>query len=200
MKAESGRKLYSIKETYIIAYNVIISVQDFRRAKKEKLLSDQFIERIMLAVTEVNGCVICSYAHTKMALESGMENEEIESMLAGTIDGVSAGEMPAIMFAQHYADYRGKPTKEAWERIVDIYGLPRAKGILAAIRFIMFGNSLGIAWSSFVNRFRGKPDERSTLLYELGMVFSTIFLIIGASIHALVAKLIFRVPVITFKS
>ena len=45
--------------------------------KKERQLSEHFIERIMLAVTEVNGCAVWSYAHTKMALEAGMTNEEI---------------------------------------------------------------------------------------------------------------------------
>jgi AhpD family alkylhydroperoxidase len=37
----------------------------------------------MLAVTEVNGCEMCSYAHTKMALEAGLSNDEIQQMLAG---------------------------------------------------------------------------------------------------------------------
>lgn len=35
---------------------------------KSKLLSKRFIERLQLAVTEVNGCPACSYQHTKMAL------------------------------------------------------------------------------------------------------------------------------------
>ncbi|WP_256205872.1 carboxymuconolactone decarboxylase family protein [Carnobacterium iners] len=39
------------------------------------------MERIMLAVTQVNGCSVCSYTHTKMALEVGMKSEKIKNIL-----------------------------------------------------------------------------------------------------------------------
>ncbi|MFA7136802.1 MAG: carboxymuconolactone decarboxylase family protein, partial [Bacteroidales bacterium] len=51
--------------------------------RKPKLLDPHFIERLQLAVTEVNGCAACSYQHTQMALEQGMSNEEITSFLSG---------------------------------------------------------------------------------------------------------------------
>ena len=73
MKILPGRKLYSITETYHILYDGLRTMKYLSEAKKEDLLDKQFIERIMLAVTEVNGCAICSYAHTRMALESGNE-------------------------------------------------------------------------------------------------------------------------------
>jgi AhpD family alkylhydroperoxidase len=90
----------------------------------------------MLAVTEVNGCAICSYAHTKKALEIGMRNEEIKKMLAGVIDDVPVHEVAAVMFAQHYTDTRGNPTRESWQSIVEIYGISKAKGILGSVRSI----------------------------------------------------------------
>lgn len=197
MRKLPGRKLYSLKESYVITYLAFLSVPKFRNAKKQGLLNEQFSERIMLAVTEVNGCEICSYAHTKMALEAGMSNEEIQNMLAGTSTDVPKDEMPAVMFAQHYADYRGRPTREAWERIVEIYELPKAEGILGAARIMMLGNTYGVAWSSFFNRFQGNPDKRSSLLYELGMVLCTLVFILIALIHALLANL-FRTPLIRF--
>src|SRR5690625_6346011 len=79
----------------------------------------------MLAVTEVNGCEICSYGHTKYALEQGMSNEEIKSFLTGNPENISSDEMPAIIFAQHYADTKGHPSEEAWNRIVQEYGKDR---------------------------------------------------------------------------
>lgn len=184
MSETVGKKLFSIKEAYIIAYSAFCSMPEFRHAKINKLLNQQFIERIMLAVTEVNGCAVCSYAHTKMALEAGMSNEEIQKMLAGINDDVHTEEMPAIMFAQHYADYRGHPSENSWERVVDEYGLQKAKGILGAIRIIMMGNAYGIPWSSFFYRFKGKPDKRSNLIYELGIIFSSIFFMPVALIHS----------------
>ncbi len=186
-----GRRLYSIKESYVITYVAFRSMPKLRYAKKHDLLSQQLIERIMLSVTEVNGCDICSYAHTKMALEAGMTNEEIQKMLGGIKDNVPPDEMPAVMFAQHYADCRGRPSKESWERVVEVYGLPKANGILSSIRIIMMGNAYGVPWSSFFNRFKGKPDKRSNLLYELGMVFCSIIFMPVALIHGLIA-IIFR--------
>ena len=189
MKNNSGRELYSLKESYIITYKAFSSIRMLSSAKKKGLLSPQFIERIMLAVTEVNGCEVCSYAHTKMALEAGMSNEEIKNMLAGTSEDAPVDEMPGIMFAQHYADYRGKPTEESWNRVVDIYGLEKANGILGAIRIIMLGNAYGIPWSSFFNRFKGKGDKRSNIFYEIAMIIASIIFIPIGLIHFLLARL-----------
>ncbi len=124
------------------------------------------IERIMLAVTGVNDCAVCSHGHARMALEAGMSSEEIRDLLAGVMDDVPAGDVPAVLFAQHYADSRGNPSKESWERIVELYGLSRARGILGAVRMIMVGNTYGIPMGSFINRFRRSPDPRSSLPYR----------------------------------
>ena len=66
---------------------------------KSQLLSSQFIKRLQLAVTEVNGCAICSYQHTKMALKQGMSNEEISSFLNGDNTFIKPEEAKAIIFA-----------------------------------------------------------------------------------------------------
>lgn len=191
---ELGKKLYSVQESYWILYNGMRTIKYVLKAKKNTNLSPKFIERIMLAVTEVNDCTICSYAHTKMAIESGMSNEEIQNMLSGVIDDVPADEVAAVMFAQHYADTRGTPTLESWRCIVEIYGISKAKGILGSIRTIMIGNTYGIPWSSFFNRLRGNPDQRSSLLYEISMILSTILIPISF-IHALISDL-FKKPII----
>lgn len=198
MKINLGRKLYSVPEAYWILYKGLCTVKHLFKAKRSRELNPDFIERIMLAVTEVNGCAICSYAHTKMALEAGMSNEEIQNMLSGVFDNVPTEEMAAIMFAQHYADCRGNPSQESWEQIVELYSSSKAKGILGAIRMIMIGNTYGIPWSSFFNRFKGKPDERSNVLYEISMITASIVFTPIAIVHALISKL-FRVPIISFE-
>lgn len=168
------------------------------RARKKKDLSPMFIERIMLAVTEVNDCAICSYAHSKWALESGMSGEEIQNMIRGIIDDVPSDQIAAVMFAQHYADTRANPTPVSWRRIVKIYGINKALGILGSIRLIMIGNTYGILWSSIFNRLRGKADGRSSLRYEISMILGIILIPISI-IHALISDLS-RKPVISFKS
>ena len=196
VETKFGKNLYSVQESYWIFYKGIRTMKYMFKAKRKKELSPKFIERIMLAVTEVNCCAICSYAHTKKALESGMSNEEIQNMLSGVIDDVPTSEIAAVMFAQHYADTRGNPTRESWQRIVEIYGISKANGILGSIRSIMIGNAYGIAWSSFLNRLRFRSDQRSNLKYELSMILGTILIPISL-IHALVSNL-FRIPIIKF--
>lgn len=197
MKIESSRKLYSFKEAYIITLQALRTMPQFRRSKRIGEIDQQLIERIMLAVTEVNGCMICSYAHAKMALEAGLSNVEIQNMLAGISDNIPSEELQAIMFAQHYADSRGNPSKESWERIIETYGLSKAKGILGAIRMIMMGNVYGIPWGFFLSRIKGKPDQRSSLFYELGFMIASIFFLIFAFVHALISNF-FRVAIIRF--
>lgn len=194
---EFGRKLYSVSESYWIFYNGLRTMKYMLKAKRNEELSSKFIERIMLAVTEVNDCLICSYAHTKRALESGMTNEEIQKILAGVTEDVPADEVAAVMFAQHYADTRGHPTKESWQRIVETYGNSRAIGILGSIRTIMIGNTYGIPWTSFFNRFRGKSDPRSTVSYEVSMILSSIVFAPVSLIHALISDLLGK-PIISF--
>jgi AhpD family alkylhydroperoxidase len=185
-----GKKLYSVRESYWIFYHGIRTMHYMFRAKKKGEITSKFIERIMLAVTEVNECAICSYAHTRRALETGMTSEEIQGMLTGILDHVPDEEVAGVMFAQHYADTRANPTHESWERIVEIYGLSTAQGILGAIRTIMIGNTYGIAFSSFFNRFRGRADPRSSLRYELGLLLSAVVVVPVAVVHAVVSVLI----------
>ena len=192
-----GRKLYSVKESYWISYQGIRTMKYMFRAKKNHELSSKFIERLMLAVTEVNQCSICSYAHSKRALESGMSNEEIQKMLSGVMDDVPPGELAAVMFAQHYADTRGHPNTKSWQRIVEIYGITKARGILGSIRMIMIGNTYGIPWSSFFNRLRGRADPRSSFQYEVSMMLGTALIPISF-IHALLSDL-FKRPIMDLK-
>lgn len=193
------KKQYTIKEFYNILHKGIRTFKYLKRNKKSGQLSDQFIKRIMLAVTEVNGCEVCSYAHTKTALEMGMSEQEIKQILTGEIDDTPAEEIKAIMFAQHYADTKGQPTKQSWEQIVHTYGEEKAMGILGAVRMIMVGNSYGIALSAFKSRMKGERIQKSSLAYELSMLLSIIPLLPVAMIHAVVLKL-FKRPVINFES
>ena len=158
--------------------------------RKGKLLDEQFIERLHLAVTEVNGCAACSYQHTKMALRQGMSNEEICSFLSGDNNFIKPEEVKAIMFAQHFADSRGLPKKYAYDTIVKEYGKTKAGIILGACQVILAGNMYGIPFSAFQSRLKGKTYKDSTLFYELGMLIAGIVCIPVALVHGLLKALI----------
>src|SRR5690554_6895848 len=107
---------------------------------KSNLVDKKFIERLQLAVTEVNGCPACSYQHTKMALREGMSNEEISSFLSGQEEYVKPEEAKAIIFAQHFADSRGYPKQYAFDSIVQEYDEEKSQVIISAAQVMIAGN------------------------------------------------------------
>ena len=193
----SGKKLFSVFELYRIMTLAFRSIPLLKKAKAAGKMDKAFLERIMLAVTEVNGCAMCSYYHTKVALEEGFRAEEIRAMLGGDFADVPEEQLSGVLFAQHYADQRGKPSRESWDRIIAHYGEIGAYGILAVTRMIMMGNATGIPAGSFILRFRGKADPRSNVFYELGMMLALLVFLPIAGITALMLNLL-RVPIIRF--
>lgn len=194
MKAP-GKPLFSLFEFYQIMTLAFRSVPLLKRAKAEGKMNHAFLERIMLAVTEVNGCAMCSYYHTKVALEAGFSETEIRNMLGGELSDVPAGELEGVLFAQHYADTRGKPSTESWQRLAEVYDETGAGGVLAVTRMIMLGNAVGIPSGSFLNRFRKRADPRSNLLYEIAMMLALIVYVPFAGLTALLLNL-FRAPIL----
>lgn len=171
-------------------YNGMRSVPYLHRNRKYNIISPELTERIMLAVTEVNGCDVCSYAHTKMALETGMSKEEITNILSGSMEDIPPDEIKSIIFAQYYADARGNPSKESWNNLVMEYGPNKSYTILASVRMIMMGNALGIPWSSFFKRLKGKKDVRSSFLYELQIIILGSILFPVAAVNAVLSSII----------
>ena len=186
----SGKKLFSVLELFQIMTLALRSIPLLKRAKTAGQMDKAFLERIMLAVTEVNGCAMCSYYHTRVALEEGFRAEEIRAMLGGNFADVPKEQLGGVLFAQHDADERGKPTRESWARIVSEYGETGAGGILAVTRMIMMGNAIGIPSGSFLLRFRGKADPRSNVFYELVMMLAMVVFLPTAGITALIGNLL----------
>ncbi|MBJ2175686.1 carboxymuconolactone decarboxylase family protein [Aureibaculum sp. A20] len=157
---------------------------------KSKRVDTDFVKRLQLAVTEVNGCAICSYGHAKMALRLGMSGKEINSFLGGDKHFIKPKEAIAILFAQHYADSRGYPKKYAYDAIIKEYGEQEARIILSVVQIITVGNMLGIPFSAFQSRLKGKPYKDSSLFFEIGTLIISIFLLPIAFIHGVLRALI----------
>jgi AhpD family alkylhydroperoxidase len=184
------KRKFNLGELYHSFIFVPVAISKLRKNNKSKLLDEQFVERLQLAVTEVNGCAVCSYQHTKMALRQGMSNEEICSFLSGDNNFIKPEEVKAIMFAQHFADSKGLPKKYAYDTIVKEYGKTKASIILAACQVIIVGNMVGIPLSAFQSRLKGKIYKGSTLFYELGMLIAGIVCLPIAIVHGLLRTLI----------
>ena len=192
-----GKPLFSLLESYRIVYLALRTVPHMMRGEKTGVLSAALRERLMMAVTEVNGCAMCSYYHAQMALEMGMDGEEIRRMLNGELRDVPEEEMTAVLFAQHYADTRGKPDAAAWDKLRAAYGQPAALAMLGAIRGIMMGNAYGIPAGSLLQRLgvkRFQTDSRSTPWYEISILLSAVVFLPAALLHTLIARVL-RLPV-----
>lgn len=150
--------------------DLIAHVDDMRLAILQRRLSRAFAEKIMLAVTQVNGCRYCSYAHARMALKAGIDAEELRHLMHGDFQSVDPTELVAVMFAQHYAEQRDQIDPVAWQQLVDTYGLDMARSVMAYIRMITMANLLGNTFDAVLSRFVGRPAPDSRLLEEIGVL------------------------------
>ena len=64
------KRLYGPKEFFRQLSDLLLNIKDMRTAVYIKRVSSMFSERIMMAVTEVNGCRYCSNFHTRVALRA----------------------------------------------------------------------------------------------------------------------------------
>jgi AhpD family alkylhydroperoxidase len=108
-----------------------------------ELVSPAFRERLMLAVTAVNGCRYCSYYHAKEALKTGLPEAEIRAMQDGIVDNAPAEELTALLYAQHWAESNAHPDPDVRQKLIDTYGVAQTNAIDAVLRIIRMGNLLG---------------------------------------------------------
>lgn len=183
------RKKYSISQLYRAILLGYVSFPWMVKNKKEKRVDAKLIERLMLATTEVNGCEVCSYAHTQMALKEGFSQDEINAFLSGSNAYVMEEEAIAILYAQHVADTMGNPDPITYDRLIDIYGSTKAAIMKSAIMIMMMGNIAGIPLSALLRRLKGKPYINSSLGYEIGMLLIQPVFMIAAIPHALLLSM-----------
>jgi AhpD family alkylhydroperoxidase len=125
------------------SWSLVQSRSRIRLVMRSKTISAEFRERLMLAVTEVNHCRYCSYAHTKMALKSGVNQQEISWILDHNIQGCPEEEIPAIIYAQHWAETDGRPESEIRKSVINRYGTVKVEMIEVVLRMIRTANLAG---------------------------------------------------------
>lgn len=197
MPQEFYKKHYSLPECYTTMVKGIRTIKHLRKSKKSNEIDSAFIERIMLAVTEVNGCEMCATGHTKVALASGISASEINLILLGDTKTISKEDSTAILFSKEYANNKGLVEAKLWQSVIDSYGQSKALGILGAIRMIMIGNIYGMSLGALQNRFKGNPIKNSKFFHELTVTLSFIIFLPISIIHGLLLNL-FRVTIISF--
>ena len=156
------KRIYSSPWEFFSAIKgVVIHLGDIKTAARSGRIDHAFAEKIMLAVTQVNDCRYCVYAHTKAALKQGVSESEIARIGAGELSQFPEEQAIALYFGQHYAETNGHPDPQAWQRVIDYYGEGKANDIMSYIRMIMVGNLLGNTFDAFIYRLTGRLSSPS---------------------------------------
>jgi len=123
-----------------------------RAVMKGATLDPAFRERLMLAVTEVNGCRYCQRAHARLALTAGLSESDVAELATGSLGGSPPEQVPALLYAQHWTETGGQPDPEARRRILEVYGPAQTEAIETALRVIRVGNLAGNTWDGLLYR------------------------------------------------
>ncbi len=160
-------KIYNLKLLIKDMGFLIINIPQYLKAFRNKSIPKSFSEKIMLVITAVNGCRYCSWFHAKQALSSGMNETEIKGILDLQFHTNAAeNEIPALLYAQNYAETDRNPDKEISDRLLKFYGEKTSGDINLYIRAIFVGNLCGNTFDAFLSRFRGIKAETSNVFFE----------------------------------
>lgn len=115
-----------------------------KKAMSGELISEAFRERLMNVVTEVNDCRYCRSFHLSQASEAGVSKEELMQLTSGMISkDTPEDEIPAILYAQHWAEQNAQPDEEHVKKLKKHYTEPVVEAIQIILRMIRSGNLLG---------------------------------------------------------
>ena len=160
---------------------LIARVPALVRAMRNPDIGHAFMEKILIVVTAVNGCTYCTWFHARQAVTSGMSDDEIRAMFDLQFEAsATEHELPALLFAQHYAETNRTPDPEMGARLDDFYGETTASDIMLLIRVIFFANLLGNTFDAFPNRLEGRKAENSSAVFELLFFLATFWLMLPA--------------------
>ena len=167
MKKYFDRKIYTFRLLLSDLVFFLRNTGNIIAAMRNKELGKVFMEKVMTVVTAVNGCTYCTWFHAKQAVTSGISETEVQNMLNLQFEtDASDFEVPALLYAQHYAETNRNPDKDMTKRLFDFYGNKTAKHIIIMIRMIFFGNLSGNTFDAFLSRLKGKKAKNSNVIFE----------------------------------
>jgi AhpD family alkylhydroperoxidase len=139
------------------SFGALVVYTPFRLAALVKPATSRSLrEKVIIGVTSVNDCRWCSWLHTGIALRHGVDLDELQSLLGSGTFGTAADREPtAILFAQHFADTRRRPTPAARLALARRFTPYQRLEIMAWIHFIYYTNLSGNSADAWLARFRG---------------------------------------------
>ncbi len=172
MERRFDKRIHDIKTQNEDIRKLIAHSNAFVETILNPVISKSFSESISLAVTQVNGCKLCSYTHAKNALKAGMTEDEVEMLMSGDFGKMPKEYLEALLFAQHYAETKGNPDPIIIKKLQELYGKEKIKDIMSHILIIMLANLHGNTLEAFKLRLKGEPVEGSSFWQELAVLFN----------------------------
>ncbi len=143
-KSQFTRRFYKRPRAFFQDFRHVFRQRNFIRKTMRELISHDFRERLMMVVTEVNGCRYCRDFHLKESLKSGVSEEELAELLEGRIpEDTPSDEYLALAYAQNWAENNAIPDPEIWKNLVANYGQEKADAIQLVLEMIWMGNLSG---------------------------------------------------------
>ena len=143
-KTQFTRRYYRNPKELFGDFGYIFSQRKFIRKTMREMISDEFRERHMMVVTEVNGCRYCRDFHLKESLKSGISEAELAEILEGRIPkDTPPDEYQALAYAQHWAENNAQADPQIWQNLVENYGQEKADAIQLVLQMIRMGNLSG---------------------------------------------------------
>lgn len=138
------KRTFSSFREFINELKFIFKNRDrIKKLEAGELIDSELRQRLMMVVTEVNGCRYCSYYHSKLALKAGISQKELNSLLSGKLKNCPEEELLALVYAQHWTEMKGQPEQEMIDKVKKKYGAEKFAAINLAISMINFGNLSG---------------------------------------------------------
>jgi len=160
MNEFSRRRYRCVSEAASDLWRLSRRRREIRRVMKGGAIDARLRERLMLAVTEVNGCRYCAFAHARAALATGLTAADIDALAKGEMGGCPPQDVVALLYARHWAEADGRPDREARRRVLETYGETRLEHIELVLQMIRVGNLLGNTWDYMLCRLsRGRLGD-----------------------------------------
>ncbi|PWI48468.1 carboxymuconolactone decarboxylase family protein [Candidatus Heimdallarchaeota archaeon B3_Heim] len=163
------KRSYTFRTFFTDVLRIIRHRKYLRNAHQSDRVSKNFSEHLMLVVTGINGCIYCEWGHTTFALQAGSTLDEIHALLVQEYGEFPPEEKLALVFAQHYAESAGQPSKQSIRALLGEYGLETGRDIIVFCEMITIGNLLGNSVSAFFSRLEGIPPEHGSFFFELAV-------------------------------
>jgi AhpD family alkylhydroperoxidase len=143
-------------------YSIVRLYRKTRSYSPRSHIPPLFRERLMLSVTGVNQCRYCAYVHSRNALSQGVPAEQIRELVdERDLRNCPEDELPALLYAQHWAETAGQVDPDARRRMLEVYGEAQTAAIELVLQTIQVANLSGNTWDYLLYRMGFLPQKKA---------------------------------------